>query len=238
MGGGTRSDPWRVLDRAERPVSFQPSADRVVQHWVELPTVRAHPGTDGCGLFTGAGAALTFAARRVDVHAADDFAGAAAEHGVGEPATLGEVPRVAFEIAQIFRQAHLVRPARPGESRRRLDVADAGGPCRVVCGVVLGAERFQPEFLGREPFRYREIHRDEQLITHQAMLAGRPPHHPAPPRHLPRGGHGTAPSGQPRSLLTGAVTLLRLPTTGSREHQQIRQALDNAEAHWARLSTR
>jgi len=39
-------------------------------------------------------------------------------------------------------------------------------------------------------------------------------------------------------LLTGAVTLLRLPTTGSREHQQIRQALDNAEAHWARLSTR
>jgi adenylate kinase len=26
-------------------------------------------------------------------------------------------------------------------------------------------------------------------------------------------------------------------TTGSREHQRIRQALDNAEAHWARLST-
>jgi hypothetical protein len=34
------------------------------------------------------------------------------------------------------------------------------------------------------------------------------------------------------------MPLLRLPTTGSREHQQIRQALDNAEAHWARLSTR
>jgi AAA domain/Protein of unknown function (DUF2726) len=34
------------------------------------------------------------------------------------------------------------------------------------------------------------------------------------------------------------MPLLRLPTTGSREDQQIRQALDNAEAHWARLSTR
>jgi AAA domain/Protein of unknown function (DUF2726) len=34
------------------------------------------------------------------------------------------------------------------------------------------------------------------------------------------------------------MPLLRLPTTGSMEHQQIRQALDNAEAHWARLSTR
>jgi hypothetical protein len=32
------------------------------------------------------------------------------------------------------------------------------------------------------------------------------------------------------------MPLLRLPTTGSREHQQIRQALDNAEVHWARLS--
>jgi hypothetical protein len=34
------------------------------------------------------------------------------------------------------------------------------------------------------------------------------------------------------------IPLLRLPTTGSREHRKIRQALDNAEAHWARLSTR
>ncbi len=34
------------------------------------------------------------------------------------------------------------------------------------------------------------------------------------------------------------MPLLRLPTTGSREHQQIRQALDNAEAHWAHLLTR
>jgi very-short-patch-repair endonuclease len=34
------------------------------------------------------------------------------------------------------------------------------------------------------------------------------------------------------------MPLLRLPTTGSREHQQIRRALDSAEAHWARLSTR
>jgi hypothetical protein len=34
------------------------------------------------------------------------------------------------------------------------------------------------------------------------------------------------------------MPLLRLPTTGSREYQQIRQALDNAEAHWAGLSAR
>lgn len=34
------------------------------------------------------------------------------------------------------------------------------------------------------------------------------------------------------------MPLLRLPTTGSREQQQIRQALDDAEAHWARLSAR
>jgi hypothetical protein len=34
------------------------------------------------------------------------------------------------------------------------------------------------------------------------------------------------------------MPLLRLPTTGSREHQRIRQALDDAEAHWARLSAR
>jgi hypothetical protein len=34
------------------------------------------------------------------------------------------------------------------------------------------------------------------------------------------------------------MPLLRLPTTGSQERRQIRQALDNAEAHWARLSAR
>src|SRR3984893_10689068 len=220
--GGTRSDPWRVLDRVERPVSLEPCADRVVKHWVERRTVRAHPGTDGRMLFTRTGAVRAFAARRVDVHTADDFAGAGAEHGVGEPAALGEVLRVAFEVAQIFRQAHLVRTARPGESRRRLDVADAGRPCGIVCGVVLRPERFQPEFLSREPTGDREIHRNEELITHQAMLAGRPSHPPRPaaaklPPRWPA--HGTAPSGQPRSLLTGAVTfresLRRSVTRGS-----------------------
>src|ERR1700733_8048742 len=174
MGRGTRSGPWRVLDRAERPVVFQPFPDPLVKHRVEFRTVRAHPGTDGRALFTRARAALAFAARRVDVHAADDVAGAGAEHGVGEPAALGEVLRVAFEVVQIFRQAHLVRPARRGESRRCPDVADAGRPCRIVRGVVLGPERFQPEFPGCEHFRYREIRRNEELITHQAMLAGWP----------------------------------------------------------------
>src|SRR5262245_25405303 len=149
--------------------------------------VRADPGADGRMLVTGAGAARGFAARRVDVHAADDFAGAGAEHGVSEPAALGEVLRVAFEVAQIFRRAHLVWPARPGESRRRLDMADAGRPCGIVRGVVLRAERFQPKFLSCEPIRYREIHRNEGPITHQAMLAVRP----SPPRWPAQ---GTAPS--------------------------------------------
>jgi very-short-patch-repair endonuclease len=34
------------------------------------------------------------------------------------------------------------------------------------------------------------------------------------------------------------MPLLRLSTTGSEEHRRIRQELNNAEAHWARLSTR
>ena len=37
-------------------------------------------------------------------------------------------------------------------------------------------------------------------------------------------------------MLAHQMPLLRLSTTGSREHQRIRQELDNAEAHWARLS--
>jgi hypothetical protein len=39
-------------------------------------------------------------------------------------------------------------------------------------------------------------------------------------------------------LAAHQMPLLRLPTTGSREHERIRQALDNAEAHWARLPSR
>jgi hypothetical protein len=39
-------------------------------------------------------------------------------------------------------------------------------------------------------------------------------------------------------LQTHQVPLLRLPTTGSGEVERIRQALDNAEAHWAQLSAR
>lgn len=39
-------------------------------------------------------------------------------------------------------------------------------------------------------------------------------------------------------LNTYQMPLLRLPTTGSREHQRIRQALDNAEEYWAHLPTK
>jgi len=56
--------------------------------------------------------------------------------------------------------------------------------------------------------------------------------------------HENSPDQRARDALKNEILdahqmpLLRLPTTGSREHQQIRQALDSAEAHWARLSTR
>src|SRR5258708_20954547 len=109
--GGTRSDPGRVPDRVERPVAFQPCADRVVKHWVELRTVRAHPGTDGYVMFTPAGAALAFAARRVHVHAAHDFPGVGAWPRVGEPAALGEGLPAAVEAPQLFRPPPLSCPA-------------------------------------------------------------------------------------------------------------------------------
>jgi hypothetical protein len=55
--------------------------------------------------------------------------------------------------------------------------------------------------------------------------------------------HENSPDQRARDALKNEILdahqmpLLRLPTTGSRERQRIRQALDNAEAHWARLST-
>ncbi len=73
-----------------------------------------------------ADAALALAAWRVDVHAADDVAGAAAEHGVGEPAAPGEVLSVALEVAQVLGQGHLVWPALPGESCGQLFPANPG----------------------------------------------------------------------------------------------------------------
>src|SRR5260370_34436639 len=97
--GGTRSDPWRVLDRGERPVAFQPCADRVVKHRVELRTVRAHPGTDGRSTLTCAGAALAVTARRGEVPPAADFARAGAEPAWGEPPRPGEVLPRALELA-------------------------------------------------------------------------------------------------------------------------------------------
>jgi len=126
-----------------------------------------------------AAAFRAFAVRRVDVHAADDLASGDAKHGVGKSTALGEVLRVAFEVAQIVRQAHLARPVRrPSESRRCVDVLDAGCPGGIVRGIVPRRERFKPELLGGEPVGYREVHRNEQLLSHQAMLTGRPPNPP------------------------------------------------------------
>jgi hypothetical protein len=182
--------------KIERPVAFQPCADRVVEHGVQRRLVRADPGPDDRA------AALVPAGRRVDVDAADDFARGGAEHGVGESAAPREVLRVALEIAQVLRQAHLVRPVTPGESRGCLDVAGAGRPGGVVRGVVLGPERFQPHFPGREPAGNGEIGRDEQLITHQAMLAARARCSRAPPQLTSQ---ATAASGQPPSPPMAAV---------------------------------
>src|SRR5690242_21197544 len=171
-----RSRAWRVLDRAERPVAIQPRADGVVEHRVERRLVRAHPGVDDRIPPGGDEALSLLAARRVDVDAADDLAGGGAEHRVGEPAPFGEVTRVALEVAQVLRGAHLVRPVPSGESGRRPDVVDARGPGGVVRVVVLRPERLQPELPGREPAGNREIRRDEQLIIHiRPMVAARAP---------------------------------------------------------------
>ena len=149
---------------------FQPATDCVVQHRVERGTIGAHPGLNPRTPFASAAAT-----RRVDVHATDDFASAAVQHGVGEAAALGEVLRVAFEVAKVVSQGHRVRPASPGESRRRLDVVDAGSPRGIVGGVVLGPERLEPELLSSEPARHREIRGNELLVGHMAMVLASPP---------------------------------------------------------------
>ena len=96
-------------------------------------------------------AARLMAAGRVDVHAADDVPGAGAEHGVGEPAALGEVLCVPLQVAETVTQGHLARPAAIREPRHRPDVVNAGRPGGVIGLVVLRPERGQPEFPGYEP---------------------------------------------------------------------------------------
>src|SRR5580693_5835853 len=128
------SGPGGVLDGVERPVAFQPREDRVVQGRVERGAVGTHPGPDGRG--PSPGAARLLAAGRVYVDAADDVAGAGAEHGVGEPAAPGEVPCVLLQVAEVVIQRHLVRPAAPAESRCRPNVTDTGRPGGVI-GLVL-----------------------------------------------------------------------------------------------------
>lgn len=66
--------PRGVLDRVERPVAFQPGEDCVVKDRVERGAVGPHPGPDGRP--PPPGAVRLLAAGRVDVHAADDVAGA------------------------------------------------------------------------------------------------------------------------------------------------------------------
>ena len=85
---------------------------------VERGAVGTHPGPDG--RVPPPGAARLLAAGRVDVHAADDVAGAGAEHGVGEPAAPGEVPGEPLQVAEVVIQGHLAgqpRPLNPGVAR-------------------------------------------------------------------------------------------------------------------------
>lgn len=168
-GMKSKSCPWRVLDRAERPVAFQPCENDLVKDGVERGAVRADPGMDH-GVPPGLGAARAISAGRVDVDTADNVATAGAEHGVGKAAALGEVPCVALEVAEVVRRGHLVRPVAPGESGRSPDVVGTGGPGGIVRGVVLRPERLQAEFPGREPVRHREVDGNEQLVTHLVML--------------------------------------------------------------------
>ena len=92
------------------------------------------------------------------------------EHGVGEPAVLGEVLCVPLQVAEVVIQGHLVRPVAVREPRRPPDVVNAGCPGGVIGLVVLRPERGQPEFPGYEPLGYREVFRDEQLVVHPAIL--------------------------------------------------------------------
>src|SRR5262249_1221420 len=114
--------------------------------------------------------AWPLAAGRVDVNTADDVAGGDAEHGVGEPAALGEIPGVPLQVAQIVSEGHLVWPAALAEPRRRADVINAGRPGSVIGLVVLRAERGQPEVPRYEPLRYHKAFRNEQPIAHPAIL--------------------------------------------------------------------
>src|SRR5580704_12771627 len=164
-----RSCPWRVHDRAERPVTLQPRENHVVKGGVKRGVVRADPGTDD-RVPPGPGAVRAVSAGRVDVDTADNVAGAGAEHAVGKPAALSEVLRVAPEVAEVIRLGHLVRPAPPGEPRGSPDVVGTGGPGGIVRGIVLRPERLQAEFPRREPVRHREVGGNEQLVTHRAML--------------------------------------------------------------------
>jgi hypothetical protein len=94
------------------------------------------------------------------------------------------------------------------------------------------ARAFQPEFLSREPVRYREFRRNEERITHRAMLAvwpSRPPRRPQlnRPRWLAHGhsavratselaeGHG--PSVKAFSANSRAVPLVLIVSSSSRE---------------------
>jgi ribosomal protein S18 acetylase RimI-like enzyme len=141
-----------------------------VQDRVERGAVGAYPGLDGNVPPTLGAVARLMAAGRVDVHAADDVPGAGAEHGIGEPAALGEVLCVPFQVAEIVVQGHLARPAAIREPRRRPDVVNAGRPGGVIGLVVLRPERSQPEFPRSEPVGYREVFWNEQLITHPAIV--------------------------------------------------------------------
>src|SRR6266567_6879590 len=51
-------------------------------------------------------------------------------------------------------------------------MVNAGCPCGIVSRVVLRSERLQPELSSRQPARHREVRGNEQLITHQAIVAG------------------------------------------------------------------
>jgi hypothetical protein len=196
----SRSCAWRVLDQVEWPVTLQPCENHVMKDEVERGAVCADPGTDD-RVPPGVAAARAVFVGRVDVDAADNLASASAEHGVGEPAALGEVLRVALEIAEVIRLGHLVRPASPGEPRRSQDVVDTGGPGSIARGVVLRPERLQAEIPGREAIRHREIDGNERLGHSSGdVIAGHAHQQEPAPRAAQPAGLATRPRAWPCAI--------------------------------------
>src|SRR3990172_224886 len=130
-------------DGSERPIALEPSHHGLVKRLVEMRVREAHPRSHGH--------AACPRCVRIDVDAADDVVGLRTEDGVRERGSGVELRAVPFEIREVLRGRHRVRPPSPGEAWSGTNVVDARRPGCVVALVVLRPERLEDERLGLEP---------------------------------------------------------------------------------------